>query len=288
MKPLTELGEKQVRALGKWLSSTLSCQTPIDNHHNKDDIHSDNNHKHQYFWRMYSSDLGRTKATTQLLLQEYHHHSSEASDADVRYDPRLREIARGLRQGLPKVHTYDEATAMYMSGQHPLYHINATTTLPILETDDDGWNRMYTQWFMELLQDIAISHNKCNNTVTPYNVLVVTHAALLRVFLQRLLGTHTLQQHPEVVYKYDNNDTGIPIQNRLHIPNTSCTILRIDVAIPQPPPLPSRLHSTTVPTFEPNDPSQQLPQRVNGATSPILQRVDMERFTSTDHFQSMV
>ena len=36
--------------------------------------------ENKFFWRIYSSDLGRTKATTQLLLQECDFYSYSTSD----------------------------------------------------------------------------------------------------------------------------------------------------------------------------------------------------------------
>ena len=256
-----------------------------------------------FFWRIYSSDLGRTSATTRLLLQEYdvitvgsdnpcvppgpalEQNQRTGRDNHVRYDHRLREIARGLRQGLPKKYTYEEASTIFKNGQHPLYSHTAVdvttspTSLPVLETDDDGWNRIYTLWLQELILDISTLHSETD--ASPYNVLVVTHAALLRVFLQRLLSPDQLQQHPEVVFKYDNNDTGIPINNRLHVPNTSITILNIDIALPPSPIL------VTAPIHDRNDDPQQ-PIGDSILTTPIIQRIDIERFTSTDHFQYII
>ena len=305
---MTDLGKQQVRALGKWLSTSLSPLKTVNQ--NLDGMESENGHEaNQYFWRVYSSDLGRTKATTQLLLQEYDFYNSKTLKSNnivhqdyrcdqeqpgtdkIRYDNRLREIARGLRQGLPKEYTYEEATTIYNNRQHPLYsNTNTTekTSIPILETDDDGWNRIYSQWLTEVMQDISTLHNRTTDTTTQYDVLVVTHAALLRVFLQRFLGTDQLQQHPEVVYKYDNNDAGIPINNRLYVPNTSYTILNVELAIhPQQqfslasPPL---LGSNTQ-IHECNDPSRTVLLEDMATGRPIIQRVEIERFTSTDHYQ---
>jgi broad specificity phosphatase PhoE len=107
-----------------------------------------------------------------------------------------------------------------------------------------------------------------SDEATQYNVLVVTHAALLRVFLQRLIGADRLQQHPDVVYKFDNNDTGIPINNRLDIPNASYTKLRIDIVQDHVHPPSSQESTDTV--------------------VPLIQRVEIERFTSTDHYQYII
>jgi broad specificity phosphatase PhoE len=126
--------------------------------------------------------LGRTKASKELLSQEYdffgnnivhdninttsvqqencHNEPISTDTYKVRYDPRLREIARGLREGLPKEYSYEEATDIYKNRKHPPYNrdnkgnsnnnsndVNTTetrTTMPALETDDDAWNRIYT------------------------------------------------------------------------------------------------------------------------------------------------
>ena len=309
---MTKLGKEQIRSLGKWLSSSLS-PVMIATKQDRTDEHN-KVLENKFFWRIYSSDLGRTKATTQLLLQECDCYSNITSDNitslqqqgdshdkrqtdvnNIRYDHRLREIARGLRQGLPKEYTYEEATRVYNDGQHPLYSNNspngtdATTTaaIPDLETEDDAWNRIYTLWLMEVIQDISILHDGSNTT--PYNVLVITHAALLRVFLQRLIGIDQIEQHPEVVYKYDshNNATGISVNRRFNIPNTSYTILNLDINVhphpQQPVSTPPILDSAAPKIHMYDDMGQQLPQG-DMDRGPIIQHVEIERFTSTDHY----
>ena len=278
---------------------------PSRNGTSANDDEQDETKETKFFWRVYSSDLGRTKATTQLLLQNYDVYSNQMNENDtslpqqypddpihpdtyqVRYDHRLREIARGLRQGLPKEYTYEEATAVFNNGQHPLYSNNnanvtdATTNIPILETDDDAWHRIHALWLSEVMQDISTLPDR-TSTTQQYNVLAVTHAALLRVFLQRLIGRDQLQQHPDVVYKYDNNDAGIPSNNRFHIPNTSYTILNVYFTpTPRKPSTSSSILGQQ--SHEYNDPGQAQSGSIDRAT--MIQRVDIERFTSTDHYQ---
>jgi broad specificity phosphatase PhoE len=284
----------------KAMKESLNCTD------DKNDDGHDKATENQFFWRVYSSDLGRTKATAQLLLQEYDvyansirnkttflqqgypHDQIQTDTYNIRYDNRLREIARGLRQGLPKEYTYEEASTIYKNGQHPLYSNNnpnvtdTATAIPVLETEDDAWNRIYTLWLMEVIQDISMLHDETSSTI--YNVLVITHAALLRVFLHRLIGIDKLQQHPEVIYKYDNNDSGIPINNRLHIPNTSCTILNLDIAYhPQQPASSSPILSSTAHIQECDDQRQSQQEDIDRV--PIFRSVEIEQFTSTDHYQ---
>jgi broad specificity phosphatase PhoE len=297
-------------ALGQWLARTAKTTTTMS-------MLNDNNSKHDYFWRIYSSDLGRTRYTTQLIVQQFynlhqHHDDDDILDGDaqtqndavaatvsqqepqqilpndnndhddesyqptVRYDIRLREIARGFRQGLSKECTYENAILLCNSGKHPLYKnstTTATTTPPKLETDTDGWERVYTSFLMELINDVSkedstdldtINSLNCNNC---YNVLIVTHAALLRVFLQRLIGAERLQQQTEVVYKHDDiNDTALPGNNRLDIPNTSLTILTI---------------RSDRNVLRPNSSGKATADDMNGANPQL--NIDIERFTSTDH-----
>jgi broad specificity phosphatase PhoE len=153
----------------------------------------------------------------------------------VRYDCRLREIARGIRQGLPKHYTHEQAMKTYHSGIHPLYNIDNTMLQkqPLLESEDDGWNRMHTLWLMEIIRDVSSLHQNDSTNMKQcdhnhcHNVLVVTHGALLRVFLQRLFGHERLRERGDVTSK--RNDDGN--SSRLDIPNTSLTIIDIHINV---------------------------------------------------------
>jgi broad specificity phosphatase PhoE len=328
-KPLTELGKQQAMALGKWLALSNPLVHSTQQQEQKEEETSSSSssllvmNRNDYFWRIYSSDLGRTKFTTQLLLQQYYTNihsnhqyntlpttqiTTDINEKDdilvyqnVLYDPRLREIARGVRQGLSKQYTYEDAIKIYNDGLHLIYNndnnscTQQTTTLPLYESDDDGWDRLYTLWLMELVHDIqkdVITQTQpittTNTTVQQqkepkcYNILVVTHGALLRVFFNQILGNDRIQQecNQNGMNHHNNDDLKTFSQeqdptttsssssistpsSRLHVPNTSLTIIDI----------PFTVNTSSVSTITPN------------ITYPNSNdTIIVQRFLSTEHY----
>lgn len=141
------------------------------------------------FWRVYASDLTRTRITARILLEGVvsdreglvgsdstvvveNQRDLEASsvvtegNADVRgggpndaatatatttttkiiFDKRLREQAKGAREGRDKRLTYDEALELHASE----YGLNVP--VPLLETEDEVWDRV-RDWIDELAQE---------------------------------------------------------------------------------------------------------------------------------------
>lgn len=202
------------------------------------------------FWRIYSSDLKRTKHTTQLLLRSHLNNKNQdakdsVEDADYRdydpndvadkydviFDPRLRELAKGARQGLPKSWSYAEALKERQR-RNENGEIAHSEAIPLLESEDDGWNRAL-KWLQELMGDVVQDVQVCNardgsskyDTVAKlYSVLAVGHAGIYRVILQRLLGAERLRAHPDAIYD--------KVDGRFAVPNTSLTILDLHVRIP--------------------------------------------------------
>jgi broad specificity phosphatase PhoE len=214
------------------------------------------------FWRIYSSDLSRAEKTTRLILQGARvgalldqEKQREKNTADhllklvVRLDARLREVSKGVKQGLPKSLSYKEAYE---------WHIRQTPyqEIPLLETDDDGWNRMRA-FVNDVIRDAVVEAKKirrqkeeekeCNINDMPsfsgastiattestaatgsninnpdhppaYKVLIISHSALLRIFLRRLLGDERLKQHADARFDADGH---------FLLPNTCVTILEI-------------------------------------------------------------
>jgi broad specificity phosphatase PhoE len=205
--PLTPNGEDQVQALG---TSLQEEDTP-------------------FFWRIYSSDLPRTQRTTHILLDSLNSSSDDRSSSNgeatstssstasstpnmIRWDRRLRELAKGARQGYPK--HYTEAQAL-------LERQRLGEQAPLLETLDEGWERIF-DWWREVIADATT--DTCSSTNGVRNVLVVGHAGIFRVFLQRLLGDARLRAHASA--GYDQRD------GRFAVPNSSLTILQVDTSIP--------------------------------------------------------
>ncbi|GAX14626.1 fructose-2,6-bisphosphatase [Fistulifera solaris] len=198
--PLTVKGVEQAKALGEQLAES-----------------------NRSFWRIYSSDLPRAQHTAQLIIDKH------SPILPVRFKPRLRELARGAREGLPKVLSEMEAFS-------ERERLGIMDPIPLFETPGEGWSRV-SDWLDEVMEDAAqesgyvVPDNSDNDSKdTPndgdkvLNVLVISHSGLLRIFLERLLGTQRLRQHPDARFE---NKNGVPA---LSIPNSSLTILNIDLS----------------------------------------------------------
>jgi broad specificity phosphatase PhoE len=234
------------------------------------------------FWRIYSSDLQRTRHTTQLLVDSMAPLQS-MSNREVWYDERIRELGKGVRQGYPKHWSYEQALDEYQkatersSGNGNAF---AQTRLPLRETNEDGWKRAL-DWLQTMIDDIVAHEQTTTNEVattisatatTYYTVLAVAHAGLLRLVLQRLLGVSRLAAHAAA--RFDPHDQG-----RLAVPNTSLTILDLHIDTAPPPPLPS-------PLAEPSsghDNEAKEEELANGIWPRFVQSIDIVLFTSTDH-----
>lgn len=191
--PLTREGIDQARALGreKLIKNTM-------------------------FWRKYTSDLGRAQQTTRLILGE----DKTVQGLGVRLEPRLRELAKGVREGLLKKLTYEEAEVLYR-----IEH-GEEKEPPLLETEEDAWNRVRS-WMCEVAGDaICMYRQECSdlNGVSPriLNVFVVSHSATLRMTVTRLVP----DQLPASVDLSPQGRDGAS-KNALVIPNTSLSIIDI-------------------------------------------------------------
>lgn len=179
--------------------------------------------------------------------------------ADVIFDARLRELAKGARQGLPKSLPYalalEERQRRVESGEIP-----ESEASPLLESEDDGWNRA-VKWLQEVVDDVVQEvRTVCSSdgTDTVYTVLAVAHAGLYRVFLQRLLGPERLRSHPDATY--DKSD------GRFAVPNTSLTILDLQIDL-----------------LKPNDDCDDANAIQNLPPSSIA-NIDIVLLTSTEHY----
>jgi broad specificity phosphatase PhoE len=167
------------------------------------------------------------------------HDSVSLEATGVKLDPRWRENAKGAREG------YHKSMSMSEAVKHREQLLGKEKTIPIFETDDDAWYRV-TDWLKEVIMEAFMEENgtipngitegtsknsrseEISQSQSPirsdsriYNILVVGHSAILRVFLTRLLGQNVLRNHPNAVY----TKAGV----KLDIPNASLTI--VDIAI---------------------------------------------------------
>lgn len=198
VKPLSESGEKQARALGR--SDILAKET---------------------FWRKYTSDLGRARRTTVLILGE----ERSLEEHEVRLEPLLRELAKGVREGLPKSMTYEEAQVAFRKEHGP------TEPFPPLETEEDAMARVY-KWLFQVVRDaIQEARLECSALSSDegakrpqqvFSVFAVSHSGTLRATIARLVR----DQLPASI---DLTPVGRDGAKKGHmiVPNTSVTIVDI-------------------------------------------------------------
>jgi len=197
--------------------------------------------------------------------------SSAVSDQDasppppVIQDKRLRERAKGVREGRPKTVTFDDAVQL-----HKLEN-GEDAPLPLLESDEDVWIRV-KDWIDEVATEACrdidqdgdtlphlelldskqipsatitdskgveyerstdvIGREKLGSEVDPRNqvrrkdVLVVSHSATIRTAVNRLVG----DQLPPNIVRGAGGDDGAA-KGMLIVPNTSRTV--VDIAVTQ-------------------------------------------------------
>jgi broad specificity phosphatase PhoE len=166
----------------------------------------------------------------------------------VSYTSELRELAKGPRQGFPKHWSLNEAVTRRQQ-------LSMTEPFPLLETDDDGWDRL-SQW---LDRQIRAAMDEATTTTTmattgsashKFHVLAFGHAGIFRVFLTRLLGEDVLLAHP---------DARLDPTGRFAVPNASLTILDLHLDL----------------------------SNVNQPENNRIKKIDVVLLTSTEHYNSV-
>lgn len=171
--PLSELGVKQASSLHDAL-------------------------KNQVFHRYIMSDMERTQHTARLVMPS----------VTFSQESRLREMAKGAREGFPKALSYQEALRLWQQS-------NNDKQVPLLESDDDVRRRV-VNWLLEVLRhEVADSQQQSANSI-----LVVTHAGVIRTLCAQLVPN----QMPASVDISDMGPDG-STQRHLEVPNTSVTVL---------------------------------------------------------------
>jgi broad specificity phosphatase PhoE len=284
-QPLTARGVEQAKALGRissWLGGNTTNDTNAANVNHHQHHHQ---HQHQHFHRICCSDLDRARHTAALTLGELAQRGRPSSKTitattettgrtdttkavipedvggdqkyctepwypllqSVSYTSELRELAKGPRQGFPKHWSLDEAVARRQQ-------LSMTEPYPLLETDDDGWDRL-SRWLDRQIR-AAMDEAKAARTTTgsashKFHVLAFGHAGLFRVFLTRMLGEDVLLAHP---------DAQLDPTGRFAVPNASLTILDLHL--------------------DPSNNNVHQPEN-------RIQKIDVILLTSTEHYNSV-
>ena len=191
--------------------------------------------------------MERTQATALRVLGR----SDLSDDGDdyptVVLEPRLREVAKGAREGQPKWMTQEQA----LNALKKKYREETNSAekkeeeeeivVPKLETEQQVWDRL-DDWLQETVLDIVKASELSTVATAPVrdgstpatistdnkngivNVLCISHSGTLRTLLCRLVPT---ELPTDIDISRDN------FQNtqarRLRIPNTSVTI--VDIAL---------------------------------------------------------
>jgi broad specificity phosphatase PhoE len=160
-------------------------------------------------WRVVSSDLQRARNTITHMLQ-----SAGRQDLleRLQFDERLRERSYGAREGMARHIPEAEALKVWQSrGIEP----------PIYETDENLWQRS-SEWMIGLLLEIqSVRKGELREGGTVINVLVSSHAGIIREVLKHLFSLDELKSRGA---KFDASR-----KNRLVIPNSSLSVIEFEI-----------------------------------------------------------
>jgi broad specificity phosphatase PhoE len=105
-------------------------------------------------------------------------------------EPRLRELAKGAREGYPKSLSYEEAVARRIQEADD-GSSSDDIAIPLLESIDDAWERA-KDWIDSLVKDASIEYESCNDANSSdgtkekvYNVFGLSHSALIRTMIHK-------------------------------------------------------------------------------------------------------
>ena len=200
--PLTSLGQTQAKLTGQYLNSVS-------------------------FWKCYSSDQKRAVHTAEYILNQNSNHNVSL----LQMDSRLRERAKGAREGRDKYLSKEEAIRLYR------LEYGEEVSLPLEENEVQVWNR-FQSWLEDILQsrlsdDGIHNHNsvKDDERIAMENILVVSHSGTIRIimnhFKERIIATIEEDQERNACAALD------VISNSMIVPNTSITVIDIPFTGPK-------------------------------------------------------
>lgn len=220
--PLTDKGHKQGQATGMALSNVK-------------------------FHKMYTSDLRRARITANYIIERNASYDEEgkrlidASSVDLFQDVRLREKAKGVREGRLKTLSIEDALDVFRAEQRASAVALST---PLLETDDQVWDR-FVDWTNDLVDGIMLDlpdyprrgtiNGSCSglsrhtahgdNEADVVNIMAVSHSGTIRIILNRLFGADGVGKIVEREDVWQHTSTRIG--EKMDVPNTSITIIEV-------------------------------------------------------------
>jgi broad specificity phosphatase PhoE len=181
------------------------------------------------YWRTYCSDLQRAHRTAKIVLglEDGDGGSIENTEIELVVDSRLREIAKGAREGYAKRFSNEEALAMRRSEADTN---GSDIDVPMLESVDDAWSRV-KGWIDSIIHDASNEYYSTieegqvqdqindsrgiDNVRKIYDVFVLSHSALIRTMIYKMVG-HELP-----------SDYATTKEGSILIPNLSRTMIDI-------------------------------------------------------------
>lgn len=201
------------------------------------------------FWRKYSSDLPRAQRTARIILGiEKPSSKDDGYDTDKTYsdydfsedainlhlDSRLRERAKGVREGQDKSLTYEQAWDKYREARFRDGLVDESKwKIPKLENEEEVWERVrdfleeklfeaYMEFETNQNSDYISKRRKQGSLhgVNEFDLLAVTHSGTLRIIIEKMVG----DQLPENIEREAQDKNGVR-EGRLKVPNTSKTVI---------------------------------------------------------------
>lgn len=176
------------------------------------------------YWRTYCSDLYRAHRTARIVLgiEDIHMNVVHPIHPTVNLivDHRLREVAKGAREGYAKTLSYEEALELRScdaSGE------GEEVQMPLLESIDDAWQRV-KGWIDSLVEDALDDYNSSTeeqrkeykfDTPKIYDVFALSHSALIRTMIHKMVDNEL------------PTDFAKTREGSLSIPNLSLTLIEV-------------------------------------------------------------
>ena len=219
------------------------------------------NGKGLQYYRHYCSDLGRAHRTARIILglerddgdgnTAFDDNDDEASSSEdsinLIVDSRLRELAKGAREGYLKSHSYEEALAKRRveaaAGVTTSSSSDTEIDIPKLESLNDAYERV-KNWIDSIIEDVSkdyyatknIKHHNDQGDISTsnengeddsiasldaevdpkvYGIFALSHSALIRTVIHKMVD-HELP-----------SDYATTKEGSLNIPNLSRSIIDI-------------------------------------------------------------
>ena len=215
------------------------------------------NGKGLQYYRHYCSDLGRAHRTARIILGLERDDGDGNSNIDdvpeednsinLIVDSRLRELAKGAREGYLKSHSYEEALAKRRveaaAGVTTSSSSDTEIDIPKLESLDDAYERV-KNWIDSIIEDVSkdyyatknIKHHNDQGDISTsnengeddsiasldaevdpkvYGIFALSHSALIRTVIHKMVD-HELP-----------SDYATTKEGSLRIPNLSRSIIDI-------------------------------------------------------------